>query len=256
MTTKYSKKQKYIMYQGLTFVSIFIGVVGINSNIGVYITYGLVPFISCMYLYRKATVYACIIGYLSLVVSQWFRACYISKYVENVAPMVKFLPRVAGFTIEFFFVVLFTASIASLFKKTIARAQEKNRKITQMQNSLIQSFSNIIEWSDQFTGDHIKRTSKYVELIAKRLVQMGIYTQELTPEKIELFVTAAPLHDIGKINVPNHLLSKAGRFNADEYEIMKTHSKTGFDIITHDLKDLGEPEYIQVVWGIGYVFKK
>lgn len=248
LVQKFSKNQKYIMYQGITFTSIYITILGMNSNIGIYISFGLVPFISCMYLSRSVVIYSCALGYSTMLIAVLGRAFHVAAIdsYHTVEPLSWFLPMAGGFTIEFLFVVLFTTSLAKLLKRTIKQYQEKSRKIEIMQNKLIQAFANIVEWSDQYTGDHIKRTSKYVQIISEQLVKSGYYTDILTPETIKLYAEAAPLHDIGKINIPNNILSKPGKFTPEEYEIMKTHSRTGYEIITKDLKELENPEYIEI----------
>lgn len=233
------------MYLGITFMTVFINFLGSNRYIGIYISYALVPFLSCLYLNKKATIYSCFLGYVAMLVSLWGKAQTLYTRSLMNTPFEWWLPMIAGFTIEFFFVCLITYTIASKFSTTLERTNEKNRKIQNLQTTLIQSFANIVEWSDQYTGEHIKRTSIYVSLIAHRLREMGQYTNILTDEEIKLYENAAPLHDIGKINIPNNILSKPGRYTEAEYEQMKTHARTGYEIITQNLQDLENPEFIK-----------
>lgn len=244
-TQRFSKNQYYVMYQGLVMTTIYICYLGTNRSVGIYISYALVPFLSCLYFNRKATIFSCVFGYVCMLLSLWGKAqtLYIRSLMN--APFDWWLPMAAGFTLEFIFVCLFTNSLAYQFRNTLKRTERQNIKIQKLQRNLIQSFANIVEWSDQFTGEHIKRTSKYVELISNRLLAMGRYTDVLTPEEIALYVSAAPLHDIGKINVPDAILTKPGKFNDAEFEQMKTHARTGYEIITNDLKDLEDPLYIK-----------
>ena len=81
-----------------------------------------------------------------------------------------------------------------------------NKHIKNVQRKIIRSFANLVESRDSFTGEHIKRTTKYVELIARELLSKGIYANDLTEKNIELYVNAAPLHDLGKIHVPDYIL--------------------------------------------------
>lgn len=245
ITQKKCKNQYYVMYQGLTITSIFVSFLGSNHKVGIYISYALVPFLSCLYFNKKATIYSCIFGFLCMLASLWGKAQVLYIRSQMSGPFEWWLPMSAGFTIEFFFVCLFTYSLAGQFRLTLERTEEKNRKISRLQISLIQSFANIVEWSDQFTGEHIKRTSKYVELISHKLRDMKQYSDILTDEEIDLYVSAAPLHDIGKINVPNNILSKPGKFTPDEYEQMKTHARTGYEIITNELIELEDTDYIK-----------
>lgn len=244
-TQKYAKNQYYVMYQGLVMTTIYICYLGTNRSVGIYISYALVPFLSCLYFNRKATIFSCSFGYICMLLSLWGKAqtLYIRSLMHS--PIEWWIPMAAGFTLEFIFVCLFTNSLAAQFRKTLKRTEHQNTKIQNLQRNLIQSFANIVEWSDQFTGEHIKRTSSYVEIISNRLVAMGKYTDILTADEISLYISAAPLHDIGKINVPDTILGKKGKFEPEEFELMKTHTRTGYEIITQNLKDLEDPLYIK-----------
>ena len=96
---------------------------------------------------------------------------------------------------------------------------------------MICGFATIVENRDENTGGHIKRTSVYAELLARELQQRGKYTDILTDEFIECLATVAPLHDIGKVAVPDNILCKPGKLTDEEFEIMKSHSVKGGKII-------------------------
>jgi response regulator RpfG family c-di-GMP phosphodiesterase len=85
---------------------------------------------------------------------------------------------------------------------------------------------------DNETGRHILRTQHYVKSLALRLKEMGHYKKELSDEMIELFFKAAPLHDIGKVGIPDSILHKSGRLNDEEWQVMKTHASIGRAILT------------------------
>ena len=115
-----------------------------------------------------------------------------------------------------------------------------------MQNKVIISFANLVESRDSFTGEHIKRTAIYVELIARELVKKGLYTDVLTEENIQLFVNTAPLHDLGKIRVPDQILCKPSRFTPEEFERMKTHSLEGYNLIDENLTGVESDEFLEI----------
>ena len=144
------------------------------------------------------------------------------------------------------FISALALSVSNAFKKALTLEFEKQNKIEELKYDLIETFAHIIEWSDKYTGLHIQRTSKYVELIAKKLAENGYYKNELTPEYIKLMVSAAPLHDVGKINVPNNILCKNGKFTPDEFEIMQTHSRTGYNIIINELSRFEDENYVKL----------
>jgi putative two-component system response regulator len=100
-----------------------------------------------------------------------------------------------------------------------------------IQNASLHALAILAETRDADTGNHIHRTQAYVEVLALALRQRADYASELTDEQVKLIVKAAPLHDIGKVGIPDHILLKPGRFTSEEFEIIKTHSRIGGDSI-------------------------
>lgn len=100
-------------------------------------------------------------------------------------------------------------------------------------NLLVQDVSlcalaGLAEARDTDTGNHIFRTQNYVGILGKQLQQMhDRYAAELTDTLLAMIVSAAPLHDIGKIGIPDHILLKPGKHTKEEFEIMKTHARLG-----------------------------
>jgi response regulator RpfG family c-di-GMP phosphodiesterase len=85
---------------------------------------------------------------------------------------------------------------------------------------------------DNETGNHILRTKNYVRALAERLRVSGAYPGQLSKKGIEDIVKAAPLHDIGKVGIPDTILQKPGPLTEDEWQIMKTHAALGQDVLT------------------------
>ena len=103
--------------------------------------------------------------------------------------------------------------------------------IVNMQSAIIWDFAEMVEARDKCTGDHVKTTSAYVEAIAKELRQEGEYPDILTDEYIEKIRQMAPLHDIGKIKISDLILNKPGKLTEEEFELMKTHTTEGRNIL-------------------------
>lgn len=120
-------------------------------------------------------------------------------------------------------------------------------ELERYRGELVYSFSNVIESRDGSTGGHVKRTSKYVELIIQELKRNGHYTNILTKDYIENLVKAAPMHDIGKIATPDNILQKPGRLTQEELEIMKQHTVNGAKLVRKSLARLGDEQYIDIV---------
>lgn len=115
----------------------------------------------------------------------------------------------------------------------------------ELQRTLINTMADLVESRDENTGGHIKRTAKYVEIIAKELQREGKYKNILTDKYIKDMTVAAPLHDIGKIHVSDTILDKPGKLTTEEYEIMKSHTMAGYKIIKHVEKQTKNIEYIE-----------
>ncbi|MEE0960106.1 MAG: HD domain-containing protein, partial [Lachnospiraceae bacterium] len=121
---------------------------------------------------------------------------------------------------------------------------EKAKKISKIQERFIVSFANMIELRDDVTGQHVKRTSRYVRIIANALKKRNIYPGIITDEFVDAICKAAPLHDIGKIAISDSILRKPGKLTEEEFEIIKTHPKVGGDMLREALKIDDADEYL------------
>ena len=93
------------------------------------------------------------------------------------------------------------------------------------------AMASLAETRDNETGNHIRRTQHYVRALAKKLQTQPKFTHLLTDDTIELLYKSAPLHDIGKVGIPDAILLKPGKLTAEEFEVMKTHTTLGRDAI-------------------------
>ncbi|MEO7050886.1 MAG: HD domain-containing phosphohydrolase, partial [Rhodanobacter sp.] len=110
----------------------------------------------------------------------------------------------------------------------------------------IESMAAVAETRDPETGGHIKRTQHYVRAVAKRLQQAGHYRQILTKEYIDLLFLSAPLHDIGKVGVPDHILLKPGPLTDEEQKIMRRHAEFGRKIILSTAKQIEGDNFLLI----------
>ncbi len=113
----------------------------------------------------------------------------------------------------------------------IAESQRQSEQITKMQNGLILVLADLVESRDKCTGDHVRKTAAYTRIIMDEMRREGIYADKLTDEFVEDVVNSAPLHDIGKIHVPDALLNKPGRLTEEEFRQMQEHTTAGREII-------------------------
>ena len=126
----------------------------------------------------------------------------------------------------------------------------RNERIKTMQTGVIIGIANLIESRDSSTGTHVKNTSNYVGMLAQAAKEAGIYPETIDDSFIQLVVSAAPLHDIGKISVPDYILRKPGKLTDEEYEIMKTHTIEGGKMIHQVIEDTNDEEYIKVAYDV------
>lgn len=121
-----------------------------------------------------------------------------------------------------------------------------HKRVSQMQFNIITMMADIVENRDGNTGGHIKRTAKYVEIIARELTRRKAFPDILTEKYVEDMIIAAPLHDIGKIHISDLILNKPGRLTDEEFAIMKTHTTAGGELLTHAIEELGESSYLKM----------
>ncbi len=105
--------------------------------------------------------------------------------------------------------------------------QEQVREISDSQMATLIAVSKLAEHRDEETGRHIDRTRTYCKLLAEQLRTQPAFASQITDTYIENIYQAAPLHDIGKVGIPDNILFKPGRLTAAEFEIMKTHVDLG-----------------------------
>lgn len=123
---------------------------------------------------------------------------------------------------------------------------KQNLKLIDFQKDTIYGMANLIECRNEETGEHVKRTSLYVELLAKKLFEKGYYPEILDETYIGLLKKAAPMHDVGKIMIPDSILTKPGKLTHEEFEVMKKHTSEGGRIVREILGKLEDPDYIKV----------
>lgn len=137
--------------------------------------------------------------------------------------------------------------LEEMVKEQAEKLMENTRRISQIQDSVIVGMANLIESRDGSTGKHVKNTQMYVRMIADELYERGLYPEELTPEYIEDLCKAAPLHDVGKIKIPESILQKPGKLTPEEFDTMKQHTTYSRLIIKTIIGDVEDAHYVKIV---------
>lgn len=112
-----------------------------------------------------------------------------------------------------------------------AEVDRRTAEISALQDVTVIAMASLAETRDNETGNHIRRTQLYMKALAEKLKNHPKFEAYLTDDQIKTLVRSAPLHDIGKVGIPDRILLKPGRLDADEFEIMKTHTTIGRDAI-------------------------
>ena len=120
-------------------------------------------------------------------------------------------------------------------------------RLGKIQESVIIGMANLIESRDGSTGKHVKNTQMYVRMIANELLSKGYFSEELTPAYIEDLCKAAPLHDVGKIKIPDAILQKPGKLTPEEFDTMKLHTTHSRKIIETIIGDIEDAHYVRLV---------
>jgi putative two-component system response regulator len=122
---------------------------------------------------------------------------------------------------------------------------EKTAEATKTLDNALQGLANVIEHRDLESGEHVKRSQLFVKVLMDYLIESGsVYADELIKLQPDIIMKSMALHDVGKIAIPDRILLKPGKLDPDEYEIMKTHTTRGKEIIA-ELGDVNLSLYLK-----------
>lgn len=125
--------------------------------------------------------------------------------------------------------------------------QKRTQEISAIQEVTILALASLAETRDSDTGNHIKRTQHYVKVLAQHLQKNIKFSSCLDEVMIKTLFMSAPLHDIGKVGIPDRILLKPGKFTPEEFEIMKTHTTLGANAIARAEAELGiEVKFLKI----------
>jgi len=118
-------------------------------------------------------------------------------------------------------------------------------EISRTRDVTILSLATLAEIRDNETGEHILRTQRYVRILATHLQSQAKFSEDLTDDVITLLFKSAPLHDIGKVGIPDAILLKPGKLTDEEFEIMKTHAELGAEALMVSERELGSNSFLR-----------
>ena len=246
---RFPKTQKIGMYFGIIAAAGFVELLAVKNIIQVNITYAVVPFLSCLYFNKKVTITSTITGFALMVFALFVRSktvlTVMATDVQVHNPHTWFISTLVGYSIEFLFIFLLALTMANRSHKAIELLHTQNVNLKNTQDMIIGFVASCLGSHDLFTGRHVQHTKHYVKIIATKLRDFGYYTDVLTDETIHLYETAAFLHDIGKIHIPEGVLNKIGKFTEEDYKVMKTHPVEGKRLLEQFPK-IGDGRFNQI----------
>ena len=137
-----------------------------------------------------------------------------------------------------------------LFKELISKMIDQNRRITRMMQHTIEGMATLIESRDGSTGEHVRNTGVYAQMIAEEMLRRRMYPKEINMDFVDMIGRIAPLHDVGKIKISDTILNKPGNLTSEEYEIMKTHAAIGGKLIGDILHEDLDPKMLSMAENI------
>lgn len=207
--------------------------------------------IASFYFSKKVTFYTLFITTVFSIVGQFIG--FFANFVPDqnflvLKRLVLFsvLPRTMAL-VSFGYLLYF---LSSRTRALLDRQIKGTNKIKELNQDIVLGFANLVENRDESTGGHVKRTSRYVELLSKELLKRGIYKDVIDSDFVNNLTNAAPMHDIGKMAIPDHILQKPGKLTDEEFTIMKSHAEQGGKIIKQTFSHIGDDNYRQMVYEV------
>ncbi|MCL2003229.1 MAG: response regulator [Oscillospiraceae bacterium] len=135
--------------------------------------------------------------------------------------------------------------IDGLIRERTAQLRQKTAQLQNLQNATIFGFADLVESRDKGTGGHVERTASYVRILAEAMAARGVYADELAELDMDLFVSSARLHDVGKIAISDVILNKPAKLTSEEFEIIKTHTTEGERAIEKIASRMDDMEFLR-----------
>lgn len=242
-------ESRFLKYNNVACASVFVMLLCVTLTYHVVVIYVYPIAIASLYFSKKLNVFATVLTVVSVSLGQ-IAAYYMDTVKDdNFSDLYEtivwgIIPRaIILIAIAVIFTMLCQRTVALLRKNT-----EASRQLENYHSEMVMGFSTLVENKDGSTGGHIKRSTMYVELLAEELKRRGYYADVLTEEYVKNLCMAAPMHDIGKISVPDVILQKPGKLTDEEFAKMKEHAASGGKIVLETFGHLGNKDYTEIAY--------
>jgi len=135
--------------------------------------------------------------------------------------------------------------LRGLNENLAAKVNKKTERILGLENSVMSTVAELVEFRDDITGGHIYRTQKYLEILIKQMLEDKVYDSQVSKWDLEYVLPSAQLHDVGKIAISDNILKKQGPLTPEEFEVMKTHAAVGVEIIERITQNAEENDFLK-----------
>ena len=125
------------------------------------------------------------------------------------------------------------------------KVRAKTAEVVALQNAVMATVADLVEFRDKLTGGHITRTNLYLKALVEEMIASGFYKDEVSHWDMGYFLPSAQLHDVGKIAITDLILNKPGKLTPEEFEIMKSHVTVGVDAIEKIMQNAHEHAFLQ-----------
>jgi len=109
--------------------------------------------------------------------------------------------------------------------------EAKTQTVIELQDAILKTMAELVEYRDDITGGHIERTQRYLSIMLNAMSKQSIYEKEVSSWNIKLVLQSAQLHDVGKIAISDSILQKPGKLTSEEFEQIKSHVTFGEKVI-------------------------
>lgn len=244
---KNHKAKSIFKYLLLIATQVIVVCMATDVNLTLTVSYLTMPLFTVMYFDPVFTFISCIVSAISQLIGVVLKAEQgVEMFWPGITPMYYIITNGSGVVLEYIFITALLTFSSKTARNYMYSVFLRNQKLAQVQRQILYSLADIIESSDTTTGQHGKRTTEVVTLINKYLLEHNIYTDECSINDMNLISMAAPLHDIGKMKVPEHILLKPGRLSPEEFEEIKKHPVEGSKIILQTLLKVEDPRFVQI----------
>jgi len=134
--------------------------------------------------------------------------------------------------------------IDEMIRERTSQLCERTEQLVRLQNSIVYTLADVIENRDSNTGGHIDRTTVYIEILIRAMLEHGLYADEMLEWDLDSVISSARLHDLGKIAIPDSILNKPDKLTPEEFLVIMTHCRAGERIINHMISRTGDTDFL------------